>query len=83
MATANDSGVKYKSITSQSKEHFCFRLSAYSKTAMENVYCIHCHKTFAYHGSNTSCKAWISFKTEFFLTKLTIKLIVDFQKVNY
>ena len=29
---------------------------------------LYCHKAFAYHGSNASCKAWISFKTEFFLT---------------
>jgi len=43
-------------------------LSDDSKTVvMVNVCCMHCHKAFAYHGSNTSCKARISFKREFFL----------------
>jgi len=58
MTTASDSGVKYKSITGRLKEHFGFTLSANSKTvAMENVCCMHCHKVFVYHGSNTSHKA--------------------------
>jgi len=51
MATASDSSVKYKSITSRLKEHFGFRLSADSKrVAMENICCMHGHKAFACHG---------------------------------
>jgi len=46
MATASDSGVKYKRIPSQLNEHFRSRLSADSKTvAMENVCCMHRHKS--------------------------------------
>jgi len=68
MAMASDSGAKYKSISGRFKEHFGFRSSADSKTVtMVNVCCMHCHRAFAYHGSNTLCKVWISFKTEFFL----------------
>jgi len=55
MATANDSSDKYKSITGSLKERFGFRLSADTKTvSMESICCMHCHKVFAYHRSNTS-----------------------------
>jgi len=37
MATESDSGVKYKSITGQLKEHFEFRLSADSKTVILRI----------------------------------------------
>jgi len=57
MATASDSGMKYKSIIGRLKEHFGFKLCAVSKpVAMENVCCMRCPKAFAYHRSNISCK---------------------------
>jgi len=37
MATASDSGMKYKSITGRLKEHFGFRLSASSKTVILGI----------------------------------------------
>lgn len=46
---------KYKPMSGRLREHFGFRLLADGN--IENaskVYCIHCDKLFAYHGSNTS-----------------------------
>uniref|UniRef100_A0A0L8H915 BED-type domain-containing protein n=1 Tax=Octopus bimaculoides TaxID=37653 RepID=A0A0L8H915_OCTBM len=47
--------MKYKSLSGRLHEHFGFKLlvDGNIKTA-DNVCCIHCDKSFAYHGSNTS-----------------------------
>ena len=55
MATAGDKSVKYKAISGRFSEHFGFKLSSDGTvSSAENVYCVHCHKSFAFHGSNTS-----------------------------
>ena len=47
--------IKYKPISGRLKEHFGFKLLADGNIKnADNVYCIHCDKSFAYHGSNTS-----------------------------
>ena len=57
MATTSDKSVKYKAISGQLSEHFGFKLSADGTVLnAENVWCLHCHKSFAFHGSNTSLR---------------------------
>ena len=47
--------IKYKPVSGRLKEHFGFKLLADGNIKnADNVYCIHCDKSFAYHGSNTS-----------------------------
>ena len=47
--------IKYKPISGRLKEHFGFKLLADGNIKNAgNVYCIHCDKSFTYHGSNTS-----------------------------
>ena len=36
------------------KEHFGFKMHVDSALNQENIYCLHCNKPFAYHGSKTS-----------------------------
>lgn len=55
MATGSEKSVKYKAITGRFSEHFGFKVSSDgSLISAENVYCVHCNKSFAFHGSNTS-----------------------------
>ena len=55
MAMDKNQFTKHKPISGRLKEHFGFKLlvDGNIKNA-DNVYCIHCDKSFAYHGSNTS-----------------------------
>ena len=51
----NDSRAKYKAISCHLSIYFGFMLSEKGNVlSVENVYCMTCHKAFAYHGSNTS-----------------------------
>ena len=46
---------KYKAICGRMSDYFGFKLCDYSTVnSAENVSCMICHKSFAYHGSNTS-----------------------------
>ena len=55
MAVQSNRDIRYKPIAGRLHEHFGFKLSV-DRTIenADNVYCIHCDKSFAYHGSNTS-----------------------------
>jgi len=45
----------YKPINGRLAEHFGFRVNSDgSVDNVEAVCCVHCHKSFAYHGSNTA-----------------------------
>jgi len=47
--------VKYKAISGRMSEYFGFKLcDSGTVDSAENVFCKICHKSFAYHGSNTS-----------------------------
>jgi hypothetical protein len=52
---ATDKSDKYMAISGRFSDHFGFKISS-DGTALiaENVCCVHCPKSFAYHGSNTS-----------------------------
>jgi len=51
----DDSRAKHKAISGRLSDYFGFNLSENgSVLSIENVYCMTCHKAFAYHGSNTS-----------------------------
>ena len=55
MAIEKNQFIKYKPISGRLKEHFGFKLLADGNIKnADNVYCIHCDKSFAYHGSNRS-----------------------------
>ena len=55
MAMDKNQFTKCKPISGRLKEHFGFKLLADGNIKnADNVYCIHCDKSFAYHGSNTS-----------------------------
>jgi len=46
---------KYKQISGRLPKHFGFKLLTDANVEnVDKVYCIHCEKSFAYHGSNTS-----------------------------
>jgi len=46
---------KYKKISRRLHKHFGFKLLTDGNVEnVDKVYCIHCEKSFAYHGSNTS-----------------------------
>ena len=50
-----DSRAKHKAISGRLSDYFGFKLSENgSVLSVENIYCMTCHKAFAYHGSNTS-----------------------------
>ena len=54
MAIEKNQFVKYKPISSRLKKHFGFKLLADGNIKnADNVHCIHCDKSFAYHGSST------------------------------
>jgi len=45
---------KYKAISGRMSEYFGFKLCDDSTVdSVENVFCMICHKSFVYHGSNT------------------------------
>ena len=51
----DDSRAEHKAISGRLSDYFGFKLSENgSVLSIENVYCMTCHKAFAYHGSNTS-----------------------------
>jgi len=54
--TNDDSRAKHKAISGHLSDYFCFKLSENGSAflSVENVYCMTCHKAFAYHESNTS-----------------------------
>ena len=55
MKSNYDSKAKYKAISCRLSDYFGFKLSENSSVlSVENIYCMTCHKAFAYHGSNTS-----------------------------
>ena len=55
MKSNDDSTAKHKAISCRLSDYFGFKLSKNgSVLSVENVYCMTCHKAFAYHGSNTS-----------------------------
>ena len=46
---------KYKQISGRLNEHFGFKLlNDENVKNVDKVYCVHCEKSFAYHGSNTT-----------------------------
>ena len=48
----------YKPVNGRLVEHFGFRVNSDSNVDnVEAVCCIHCHKSLAYHGSNTAFSA--------------------------
>jgi len=50
----DDSRAEHKAIPGRLSDYFGFKLSENgSVLSVENVYCMTCHKAFAYHGSNT------------------------------
>jgi len=51
----DDYRAKHKTISCRLSDYFVFKLSENgSVLSVENIYCMTCHKSFAYHGSNTS-----------------------------
>ena len=55
MKSNDDSIAKHKAIPCRLSDYFGFKLSENgSVLPVANVYCMTCHKAFAYHGSNTS-----------------------------
>ena len=55
MKSNDDSRAKHKAISDRLSDYFGFTLSENgSVLSVENVYCMTCHKAFAYHASNTS-----------------------------
>ena len=55
MAIEKNQSIKHKLISGRLKEHFGFKVLADGNIKNgDNVYCIHCDKPLAYHGSNTS-----------------------------
>ena len=55
MRSYDDSRAKHKAISGRLSDYFGFELSKNGIIlSAENVYCMTCHKAFAYHGSNTS-----------------------------
>ena len=55
MKSNDDSRAEHKAISCRLSDYFGFKLSENgSVLSVENVYCMSCHKAFAYHGSNTS-----------------------------
>jgi len=47
--------IEHKAISGRLSDYLGFKLSENgSVLSVENVYCMTCHKAFAYHGSNTS-----------------------------
>ena len=55
MAIEKNQSIKYKPISGRLKEHFGFKLLADGNIKnADNFYYIHCDKSFAYHGSDTS-----------------------------
>ena len=51
----DDSRAEHKAIAGCLSDYFGFKLSENgSVLSVEDVYCMTCHKAFAYHGSNTS-----------------------------
>ena len=55
MKSNDDCRDKHKAISCRLSDYFGFKLSENgSVLSAENLYCMTCHKAFAYHGSNTS-----------------------------
>ena len=55
MKSNDDSRAKHKAISGRLGDYFGFKPSENgSVLSVENVYCMTCHKAFAYHRSNTS-----------------------------
>ena len=55
MATGIDKSVKYKAISGRLSDHFGFKIySGETVLNADSVCCVHCHKSFAYHVSDTS-----------------------------
>ena len=55
MKSNDDSRAKHKAISCCLSDYFVFNLSENgSVLSIEKVYCMTCHKAFAYHGSNAS-----------------------------
>jgi len=51
----DDSRAEHKAISGRLSDYFGFKLSENGSVLfVKNVYCMTCHKAFAYHGSNTS-----------------------------
>lgn len=55
MDAVSDKSNKYKAISGRLSDHFGFKLASDGTIInAESVCCVHCHKSFAFHGSNTS-----------------------------
>ena len=55
MKSNDDSKAKHESISCRLSDYFGFKPSENgSVLSVENIFCMTCHKAFAYHGSNTS-----------------------------
>ena len=55
MKSNDDSSAKHKAISCHLSDYFGFKLGENgSVLSVDNVYCMTCHKSFAYHGSNNS-----------------------------
>ena len=55
MVAKSNRDIRYKPIAGRLHEHLGFKLSVDRlMETSDNVYCIHCDKSFAYHGFKTS-----------------------------
>ncbi|XP_014767987.1 E3 SUMO-protein ligase ZBED1-like [Octopus bimaculoides] len=81
MAAEKNRIMKFKTISGRLHEHFEFKLLADGniKTA-DNVYCIHCDKSFAYHGSNTSLTYHLQNKHSLQYSKPQFAISVSFSQ---
>ena len=72
MATEKKRFIKYKAISGKLQENIGFKLLAGGNIKdADKVYCIHCDKSFAYHGSNTSLTYYLQRKLSLQYSKLT------------
>lgn len=74
--------IRYKFISGRLKEHFGYKLSVEGNIINgNNVCCIHCDKSFAYHGSNTSLIYHIQNMHPAQYQKLQLKKSVSFNNL--
>lgn len=65
---------QYKRISGRLQEHYGFKLSSSGNVEnADKVYCIHCEKSFSYHGSNTSLTYHLQTKHPLKFTKNSLR----------
>jgi len=81
IATEKRRSIKYKPISGRLHRHFGFKLLADGIIKnSDNVYCIHCDKSFAYHGSNTSLTYHLQNKHSLQYSKLQLAKSASFSQ---